>query len=168
MDHVLVVANQTVSSDELVAAVLVRNARGPCHFTVVVPATPLSNQELALRHSEHPGAVAYESGPVAIARMRLAKAMDRLAEASISCSGDIGDPDPFKAVEIALHSHSFDDVIVSTLPRRVSRWLAQDLPHRIARHFDVPVTHVETGEQLGPRERAAHSNGPTFSAPTKR
>src|SRR3712207_5939895 len=121
MDRVLVVANQTLNSDELIAALLVRNAESPAAFHIVAPATPLSQQEQALRHSEHPGAVALESGPVAVARLRLARAMRRLHDANIEVTGDIGDPHPWTAVEVAMQARGYDEVIVSTLPRRMSR-----------------------------------------------
>ena len=156
MTRVLVVANETLNSDELVAAVLVRNAQGPCDFHLVVPATPLSNSELALRHSEHPGAVRGESGPVVVARMRLAKSLQRLAEANIVATGDVGDPNPFKAVVTAAEHGDVDEIIISTLPRRMSRWLAADLPRRISRRLGVSVACVETGRTM-PAKRQLHA-----------
>ena len=162
MDRVLVVGNQTLSSDEVIAAVLVRNAAGPCAFHLIVPATPLSDQERALHHSEHPGAVAFESGPVALARMRLAQAIARLAEAGITATGDVGDPHAITAIEAAARKMSATEVIVATLPQRMSRWLAQDLPRRITRRLGLPVTHVETGAfkpgRVGPRRGANHAS----------
>lgn len=165
MTRVLVVANQTLNSDELVAVVLVRNSQGPCEFHLLVPATPLSTSEQALRHSEHPGAVMHESGPVAVARMRLAKGLQRLAEANISATGSVGDPNPLKAIITAAEHSDVDEVIVSTLPRRVSRWLAADLPRRASRRLGVPVTCVETGKTLTPARRV-HSGARTVSPTT--
>ncbi|TWF74984.1 hypothetical protein FHX44_11868 [Pseudonocardia hierapolitana] len=52
------------------------------------------------------------------------------------------DPDPMRAVEDALGRQEFDEIIVSTLPVRLSRWLHQDLPARLGRKFHLPVTHV--------------------------
>ena len=152
--RVLIVANQTLSSDELVAAAMGRKAKGDCEFHVIVPATPLSKQELALRHSEHPGAVFGESGPVAVARMRLSQGLAKLASFGVTASGDVGDPDPFKAVCIAAAHTPVDEVLVSTLPRRMSRWLAGDLPRRIHRRLGVPVTHVESGRTRGAADHA--------------
>lgn len=48
----------------------------------------------------------------------------------------------FMGLEGYEHHQPFDEVILSTLPPGVSRWLKQDLPHRLERHFDIPVTHV--------------------------
>jgi hypothetical protein len=164
MEHVLVIANQTLTSDELVAAVLARNATNPATFHIIAPATPLSDQELALRHSEHPGAVALESGPVVVARMRLAKAMTRLREAKIDVTGDIGDPNPFEAAAVAMRATTYDHVIVSTLPRRMSRWLSHDLPTKISRKFDVEVTHVETGRTVTKAKHADSAQTPPRAA----
>ena len=56
--------------------------------------------------------------------------------------GDIGDTDPVKAIEAVMTSGPFDEVIISTLPLGVSRWLGLDVPHRVERRFKVPVTTV--------------------------
>lgn len=150
-------ANQTLSSAELVASVMARKSQGDCQFRVVVPATPLNKQERALRNSEHPGAVFGESGPVALARMRLSKGLSTLADFGIVATGDVGDPDPFTAIRTACKHWMVDEVIISTLPRRVSRWTAADLPHRVRRRLGLKATHVETGEVLHPAENAARS-----------
>jgi hypothetical protein len=47
-----------------------------------------------------------------------------------------------KTVASLVESESFDEVIVSTLPTTISRWLRQDLPRRIERKVSVPVTTV--------------------------
>ena len=46
------------------------------------------------------------------------------------------------AVEAALARRQFDEIIVSTLPPRLSRWLHQDLPRRLEHRFHLPVTHI--------------------------
>jgi hypothetical protein len=53
----------------------------------------------------------------------------------------VGSHDPLAAVEDALNLHGFDEVIVSTLPARTSRWLHIDLPSKVA-GMGVPVTKV--------------------------
>ena len=150
MKTVLIVANQTLGSDELVAAAMARNTEGPCQFRVIVPATPLTKQERALRDSEHPGAIFGESGPVALARMRLSKGLAKLEDFGVPATGDVGDPDPFTAICVACEHSTIDEVIISTLPRRLSRWAAGDLPRRVNRRLGVKVTHVESGATLPP------------------
>jgi GABA permease len=54
----------------------------------------------------------------------------------------LGDPDPLKAIGEVLARDQFDEVIISTLPQRVSRWLHTDLPYKVQRRFDVPVTTI--------------------------
>ncbi|HEX6987603.1 MAG TPA: hypothetical protein VF170_19645, partial [Planctomycetaceae bacterium] len=54
----------------------------------------------------------------------------------------VGDPDPFAAVGDVLHAREFDEIVVSTLPRTISRWLAVGLPARLRRTVEVPVTEV--------------------------
>ena len=54
----------------------------------------------------------------------------------------VGDPDPLAAVGDALRAAEFDELVVSTLPRGVSRWLRMSLPHRLRRMTDLPVLHV--------------------------
>ncbi len=60
-----------------------------------------------------------------------------------------GDCDPYVAVCETLQENEFDEVIVSTLPERVSRWLRRDLPHRV-RQLGVPVTVVTAPQAKRP------------------
>jgi hypothetical protein len=60
----------------------------------------------------------------------------------IEVSGEIGDDDPVLAVADVLNRQHIDEIVVSTLPPGASRWIKRDLPHRIARRFGIPVSHV--------------------------
>lgn len=69
-------------------------------------------------------------------------AVTELKAAGVSVDGRVGDADPVRAVETALKGSQFDEIIVSTLPNRISRWLRQDLPRRLENKTGLPVTHV--------------------------
>jgi hypothetical protein len=131
--HVLVVANRTAESDELLAVLLERSEQAPTHFTLLVPATPHGVAWAADMHS---------GGEEAEGHME--KALQRLADAGLEVKGLLGDPDPIAAVQDAVNSDlEFDAAIVSTLPTHLSRWLKLDLPRRVERTTGLPVQHVE-------------------------
>jgi hypothetical protein len=115
----LVVANVTAGSDELLDCLRDRADQGACRFTVVMPA----------------------SG--AEARSRLETALERMRESGLdNVEGKVGDPDPVVAVMDMWDPMKFDEIIVSTLPTGPSRWLGVDLPHRLEKLTSVPVRHV--------------------------
>jgi len=131
--HVLVVANRTAESDELLAALRDRAGKTPTRFTLLVPATPHGVAWAADMHS---------GGEEAQAHM--AKALDRLESAGLEVDGRIGDPDPIAAVQDAVNSDAtIDSAVVSTLPTHLSRWLKLDLPRRVERTTGLPVEHVQ-------------------------
>jgi hypothetical protein len=131
MRRYLVVANQTLRSAELRAAVRERLATPPCRFHVVVPATPAKEQLFWT-----------EGAALVIARDRLEDALTWMHAEGALTTGSIGDPNPVLAVLDALPRDQFDEILVSTLPPGRSRWIRQDLPHRLARRTDLPVCHV--------------------------
>jgi hypothetical protein len=73
--------------------------------------------------------------------------VDRLrAEGLEVTAGSVGDPDPVAAVQDAVNFESYDEIVVSTLPGGISKWLKMDLPHRVERSTGLPVTHVVASE----------------------
>jgi hypothetical protein len=68
--------------------------------------------------------------------------MARLREQGLEPTGEVGDTVPYLAIMDVLRERAFDEIIISTLPVGVSRWLRMDLPHRVAKAVDIPVTHV--------------------------
>jgi hypothetical protein len=130
---VLVVANQTAESDQLLEALRARAERGPCKFHLLVPASAHGASWMADMHS---------GGDEA--KEHVKRAVERYRDADLEVDdGTIGDPDPIAAVQDAVNFKEFDEIIVSTLPKRKSRWLKMDLPHRVERSCGKPVTHVE-------------------------
>jgi hypothetical protein len=119
--HLLVVANRTVDSPELLDALTERAQRGPIHATLLAPTTWSEREE---------------------AQQRLAAAVSALAAADVPAEGMVGDADPIVAVQEAWNPGRYDEVVVSTLTEGASRWLQIDLPHRVARLTDCQVRHV--------------------------
>jgi hypothetical protein len=148
--RVLVVANQTVGSPRLRAALLERHRAGAT-FHVVVPTTGRSEIErlAALCCDPLGGPMAVipdlrdEESPEDRANQRLHQQLAALAEIGATATGEVGDEDPVTAVKAALKRWPADEVLLSTLPAGLSRWLSMDLPHRLGRKCGVPVTTVE-------------------------
>lgn len=131
--RVLVVAHRTAATPALQTAVRERAARGPATFALLVPATGHGLHRVMDPHVEGDGA----------ARAVIADALPGLEVAAGGpVSGIVGDPDPLAAIQDAITLHGpFDELLISTLPRRVSRWLHLDLPHK-ATVIGLPVTTV--------------------------
>jgi hypothetical protein len=125
--RVLIVAYRTAATPLLLNAVRARAARSRCSFTLVVPRP-------------------YWDPDTEEAAATLELAIPLLEEAvGGHVDGIVGDPDPFVAVRDAVTNVGIDEIIISTLPARVSRWLRVDLPHRVGQ-FGLPVT-VVTAQQ---------------------
>lgn len=138
----LVVANQTLGGEELWVAIRERIAGGDCHFHLLVPATPAAQLDPGFSGEAEEGGRPEEDLGRQLARRRMRHELDRMRELGASVSGEIGVADPVDAVRVVLHRWEFDEVIVSTLPGRRSRWLAADLPTKIRRGFKLQVTQV--------------------------
>jgi hypothetical protein len=130
---VLVIANRTAATPHLLAQVRRRAAAGPSRFTLLVPRT-------------------YWDSDTEESAVTLELAIPLLEEAVEGhVDGLIGDEDPVRAVTAALEHGHYDELILSTLPSHVSRWLHVDLPRRLQR-FGLPLT-VVTAKAL---DRPAH------------
>jgi len=127
----LVVANQTLGGEHLIAEVRARLSRGPCHFHVLVPATAPSDH-----------ATYTEGEAVAVAKRNLGQALESFRKLGAKADGEVGDEQPLGAIGDVLREQDFDEIIISTLPPGISRWLGQDLVSRVERSFAIPVTHV--------------------------
>ena len=122
--HVLVVANVTAASTDLIQAIKDRAEKGPIDVTLLMP-------------GQGPGLAGREA-----VRGRLDEALATYREAGIDAEGVCGDANPFDAVAELWDPRHHDEVIVSTLPGQSSRWISSDLPARIRRLTGAPVTHV--------------------------
>lgn len=131
--RILLVANRTAQTTRLRETVG-RIARSrDVHFHLLIPSHPRG-----LHRVVDPEVAGREE-----AEARLAAALPALsAAAGHAVGGEVGDADPMAAIQDTLGREQFDEIIVSTLPARVSRWLHLDLPSK-ARGLGLPVTHVE-------------------------
>ena len=134
--RVLVVANRTAATQPLLDAVRERASSGPAIFTLLVP-----NAAHGLHRVVDP-----EDQDTSEARAVLEEALPKLsAAAGTEVEGMIGSSNPHMAIEDAVNLRGFDEVIISTLSPRLSRWLKLDLPSKIA-GLGLPVTTVTASE----------------------
>ena len=118
--RVLIVANRTASAPRLIEAVRRRAEASPCEFALLIP--DVTNRKAADW------------------TMETAQRLLRPA-ARGKVEGLVGGPDPFESVKQAVQEGNFDEIIISTLPRRVSKWLRRDLIRRVE-GLGLPVTAI--------------------------
>jgi len=136
---VLVLAHQTAANDALLEVVRHRAEAGHVRFHLVVPRRP---------HGMHKVVDPQDAG-AREAQETLAAALPRLSEAAgHAVTGSVGDPEPLMAVHDAVNLGHYDEIIISTLPLGVSRWLKLDLISK-ARALGLPVTHVAASTREG-------------------
>jgi hypothetical protein len=155
MRRYLVVANQTLQDGELREELRNRVDAGPCSFFVLVPNTSAAHYDPVAAGAVLPqpgmwwwatnyARPATDEEASAQARQRLSQILAGLAEMGAAVEGDLGTASPLEAMEKVFADHQFDEIIVATLPRRVSHWLRSDLPHQAERRFGLPVTTIIT------------------------
>jgi len=126
--RILIVANRTAATQRLLTAVEHRTTEAPCRFTLLVPDVASAREA---------------DWTLETARRLLAKA------AGGPVGGLTGGPDPFDAVREAVATGEFDEIMISTLPPGVSKWLRRDLVTRV-RGLGLPVTSIIPGDRPGP------------------
>ena len=135
--HVLIVAHKTATTDALLEVVFERARRGPVTFHLLVPRRA---------HGLHRVVDPQDSSDAEAAEVIIA-ALPRLTEAAGSeVTGSMGDAEPLAAIEDAVNLEEFDEIIISTLPLGVSRWLRLDLVSK-TRGLGLPVTHVQASSR---------------------
>ena len=130
MKRILVIANRTLCEQHLLDELHRRREMGQVMFHLLVPAS-------------HPAGAWTDAQAENEARARLDDMLDTLAVAGIGATGEIGDANPVLAVQdIFRTGQSFDEIIISTLPEGVSKWLAGNVVRRLRTRTELPVTHV--------------------------
>ena len=131
--HVLLVAHQTAATEPLLQAVRERAKRLPVEFHLVVPRQA---------HGMHKVVDPEDTGEDE-AQSALDAALPKLSEAAgREVTGSLGDAEPLMAIHDEVNQHHYDEIIISTLPLGISRWLKLDLVSK-ARGLGLPVTHVQ-------------------------
>ena len=135
--RVLVVANRTAESPELLEALRERAVRGPCEFTLLVPSTPHG-----LAWAANPG----DAGNEEAEAHRQAFVEELRGEGLQVAGAKVGDGDPLAAISDECNFNEYDELIVSTLPLKISKWLHLDLPRKAEAATGLSVTHVVGSE----------------------
>ena len=130
--RILVVANETVGGEELLA-ILQRKAEDVREQVLVV--CPALNSQVRHWASD-------EDGARAAAQERLGASLARLRKLGIQAEGEVGDGDPLQAIEDALRTFGADEIVISTHPEGRSNWLERNVVGSARERFDVPITHV--------------------------
>lgn len=133
MSRVLVVANETVEAEELLAELRRIEDEHSSTFLVVAPAVAL---EHGLTDTWS------QAGAIEAAQERLDRTLAVLRGEGLECEGSVGDMMPFAAVRDALDRFDADLIVISTHPATRSHWLRKDLVEQVRSSFDIPVVHV--------------------------
>jgi hypothetical protein len=134
--RVLIVANRTAATPTLLDEVRRLAHERPSTFSLLIPDSP---------KSEHTDWTLELALPL----------LERAAGGAVE--GLTGAEDPFEAVSAAVAERRPDLIVISTLPKRVSKWLRRDLPHKVE-SLGVPV-QVITPETDSVRDRVTTGAG---------
>jgi hypothetical protein len=137
--RILVIANETVGGDELLA-ILRQKAAGVNERVLVV--CPALNSQVRTWASD-------EDGARSAAQQRLDASLARLRDDGVHAQGEVGDGDPLQAVEDALRTFGADEIVISTHPEGRSNWLERNVVGAARERFDIPITHVVVDLEAG-------------------
>ncbi|MGB7587425.1 MAG: hypothetical protein WBM00_01820 [Solirubrobacterales bacterium] len=143
--RLLVVANETVGGEALLAEIRRRCRGRDSEILVITPA-------LVGSRAAHWASDVDEA--VELARQRMELSMIELRKLGLRAKGQIGDSDPRVAIEDALRVFPADEIVISTHPPQRSHWLEQGVVERAREEIDLPVTHVVVDLSAGPGGRA--------------
>jgi hypothetical protein len=118
--RILVVANRTAATPDLLEEVRERARARPSTFALLIPDARGGSADWTLE----------------LALPLLERAVGAQVE-GFSAEGE----DPLDAIRRTVDEHEFDEILISTLPRRVSAWLRRDLPHQVEK-LGLPVSVV--------------------------
>ena len=135
--RVLVLANQTVDSADLLEELRAIGADKDTDFHVVVPVSPIETG-IAATH----GPLDVWEATEAAAQARLDTTVNALHSEGFTADGELGDYRPLRALHTAFESYHPDQIVISTLPPEDSVWHRFDVVDRARGQYQVPVTNV--------------------------
>jgi hypothetical protein len=148
--HTLVVATQTVASEDLVKRLKERARERPHRYTIISPRSgEISREEVC---------------------ERLARTLAELYRADIDATGQPMSPEPYAAVENAIEHYRIDEILISTFAGEQSKWLQEGLIEKVRARTDKPLEHIEIGRESpvpspqSPVREAAPVGSPTSAA----
>ena len=127
LTHTLVVATQTVNSQDLINRLEERAKEGPHRYTFICPRSGAISREEVCE--------------------RLARTLAEMYRNEIDATGQPMSPDPYHAVANAIEHYRIDDILISTLAGEKSKWLEEGLIERVQALTDKPVEHIESGTE---------------------
>lgn len=130
--RVLVVVDDACTAPELCASVRAHANGRPIEALVVAPAHGTAASQWYVD----------EDAARADATHRLRTCVACLTDAGVRVTGDLGDPDPIRALADALYDFPADEILLVTASQRPSRWLRPNVIDRVRHAFREPVTHV--------------------------
>lgn len=137
--HLLVIANQTATSEALISELRRRQHDGPVVVHLVVPALTTRMHHWLSDIDE----------ATSTAHARVDSAVEVMRRAGITLTAEAGDGDPLSAISDALVNFPADEILISTLPKDRSHWLERDIIGRARSRFPVPVTHIIAFDPAG-------------------
>jgi hypothetical protein len=124
--HTLVVATKTVNSPDLVGHLKRKAGERPHRYTFICPRSgDIHREEVCAR---------------------LARTLAEMYREDIDATGQPMSPEPFPAVENAIHHYRIDEILISTLSGEQSKWLEEGLIDRVRAITDKPLEHIEASE----------------------
>jgi hypothetical protein len=137
--HTLVVGTRTIASPELIARLRELAAEKPHRYTIICPKSGDITREQVCE--------------------RLARTLAELYRSEIDATGQPMSPEPFAAIQNAVHHYRIDDILISTLAGQRSKWLEEGLIEKVQAITDKPIEHFEASETTVERAPAAEPVG---------
>jgi GABA permease len=135
--RVLVLANETVESNELLDELRRIGAARDAVYQVVVPASPIDTGAAATH-----GPLDISEATTRAAQHRLDQTLNTLRSQQLQADGELGDYRPLRALAHAVETFRPDQIVISTLPPEDSVWHRFDVVDRARAEYQIPVTHV--------------------------